>query len=305
MYKNSMGNTLFTLTSNAMKIKRLTILFITIATALQAFSQIKMPMGSKSEIDAFYKTTTYVVLKNEFMSDYNDAIKQAVENHWNITPYKFIKANEFEKLRHDNDKSFLMINIAYFDKDKSDTKFEFLMLSLGGSKYKTINDMPTICAVPLCYFGDENEEKYIYKVGAMVKHCQTHVEICHKHPELTKETIIDYYKNNAGSLADKTLYLLKNDIANDLQSNSAIKSIYPYDAKIVTLERIVELINTNDANALIVHIINPTENSGLQYCIKIITDVKNGMIYYYDFQKLKKNSYGCITSDDLKKLSKK
>lgn len=282
--------------------KRLTILLIIIlATALQAFSQIKMPMGNKSEVEKFYKTTTYVVLKNDFMCDYNDKIKDAVEKHWTATPYKFIKASEFEKLRRDDDKSFLVVNIAYFEGD--DTKFDFLILSLGGSKYKTVNDMPTLCAVPLCYQGDEDESKYTYKLGAMVKHCQTHVEICRKHPELTKEKIIDYYIDNSGSLAGKKLYLLKNDVSDDLRSNSALKSAYQ-NAELVTAKQIEELTNSNDDKALIVHIVNPYDSNGQQYCIKIIIDTK-GLIYYYDFQKLKKNTYGHITSDDLKKLSKK
>lgn len=268
---------------------------------MQAFSQIKIPMGNKSEVEKFYKTTTYVVMKNEFMSDYNDAIKAAVEKHWTATPVKYVKASEFEKLRHDDDKSFLVINIAYFEGD--DTKFEFLILSLGGSKYKTVNDMPTLCAVPLCYQGDEDEGKYTYKLGAMVKHCQTHVEICRKHPELTKEKIIDYYIDNSSSLAGKKLYLLKNDVSDDLRSNSALKSAYP-NAEFATAEQIEELTNSNDDKALIVHIVNPYDSNGQQYCIKIIIDTK-GLIYYYDFQKLKKNTYGHITSDDLKKLSKK
>ena len=280
----------------------LTILII-FATITEAISQIKIPMGNKSEVEKFYKTTTYVVMKNEFMSDYNDKIKEAVEKHWTATPVKFIKASEFEKLRHDDDKSFLVVNIAYFD--GNDTKFEFLILSLGGSKYKTVNDMPTLCAVPLCYNEDEDEEKYLYKLGAMVKHCQTHVELCRKHPELTKETILDYYINNSGDATDKKLYLLKNEVSEDLRSNSALKSAYPYEAEFATSEQIEKLIENNDDNALIAHIINPFEDSGLQYCFKLIIDTKNGMLYYYDFQKIKKNTYGHITSDDLRKLSKK
>lgn len=268
---------------------------------MQAFSQIKIPMGNKSEVEKFYKTTTYVVMKNEFMSDYNDAIKAAVEKHWTATPVKYVKASEFEKLRHDDDKSFLVINIAYFDGD--DARFEFLILSLGGSKHKTVNDMPTLCAVPLCYYDDEDEDKYTYKLGAMLKHCQTHVALCREHPELTKETILDYYTANTGNLAGKKLYLLKNDVSDDLRSNSALKSAYP-NAEFATAEQIEELTNSNDDKALIVHIVNPYDSNGQQYCIKIIIDTK-GLIYYYDFQKLKKNTYGHITSDDLKKLSKK
>ena len=286
-----------------MKIKSLILLIFIAAISTSAMAQIKMPIGSQSEVNKFYNTTTYVVMKNEFMSDYNEKIKEAVEKYWTITPVKYVKASEFEKLRHDDDKSFLVVNIAYFDGD--DTKFEFLILSLGGSKYKTVDDMPTLCAVPLCYYGDEDEEKYLYKLGAMVKHCQTHVETCHKHPELKKETTLDYYINNSSSLEDKTLYLLKDEVSDELRNKSALKEAYPYNAELVTSERIEELINANDDKALIALIINPFEGSGLQYCFKIIIDAKEGWIFYYDFQKLKKNSYGSITSDDLKKLSKK
>lgn len=285
-----------------MNIRRLILISVIAVISISALAQIKVPIGTQSEINTFYNTTTYVVMKNEFMSDYNIAIKQAVEKHWTITPYKFVKASEFEKLRHDDDKSFLVVNIAYFDGD--DTKFEFMILALGGSKYKTVDDMPTLCAVPLCYYGDEDEEKYTYKIGAMVKHCQTHVDICHKHPELKKETILDYYLNNSSNPAEKKLYLLKDEVSEDLRSNSALKDAYPYDAEFVTAERIEELINGNDDKALIALIINPFEGSGHQYCFKLIIDAKEGMIYYYDFQKLKKNTTGHITSDDLKKLSK-
>lgn len=303
MYRNTTENTLSISTNNTLIMKRLTILLIILATALQAFSQIKIPTGNKSEVEKFYKTTTYVVMKNEFMSDYNDAIKAAVEKHWTATPVKYVKASEFEKLRHDDDKSFLVINIAYFDGD--DARFEFLILSLGGSKYKTVNDMPTLCAVPLCYYDDEDEDKYTYKLGAMLKHCQTHVALCREHPELTKETILDYYTDNTGNLADKTLYLLKDDVSDDLRSNSALKSAYPYNIEFATAEQIEELTNANDDKALIAHIINPYDGDGQPYCIKLIIDASKGMLYYYDFQKLKKNTYGHITSDDLKKLSKK
>lgn len=285
-----------------MNIKQIILLFLAIVTTISTIAQIKVPIGTPDEINKFYKTTTYVVMKSEFMSDYNVAIKHAVEKFWTITPYKFIKASEFEKLRHDDDKSFIVVNIAYFDGD--DTKFEFMILSLGGSKYKTVDDMPTLCAVPLCYYGDEDEEKYTYKIGAMVKHCQTHVEICHKHPELKKETVLDYYISNSSNPADKKLYLLKDEISEDLRSNSALKEAYPYEVELVTAERIEELINENDDKALIALIINPFEGSGHQYCFKIIINVKEGLIYYYDFQKLKKNTIGYITSDDLKKLSK-
>ena len=111
------------------------------------FSQIKIPVASKSDISIFLKNKTYVVLKNDRMSDYNEALKEAINTHWDITEFEFIYESDFGKFRKDKDKSFLLINQIYFEKDKSQTLFDFLILTNGGN-FKTIDDMPTICAPP-------------------------------------------------------------------------------------------------------------------------------------------------------------
>lgn len=269
-----------------------------------SFSQnIKIPVASQSEIKKFYSTTTHIVLKNEFMSDYNTEIQALAEKFWTITPIKFIKESEFNKLRNDTDKSFLMITQVYFEEDKSKTMFDFLILSLGG-KYKTINDMPNICAIPLCYSGDE-EENYLHKLGAMLKHCQTHVELCRKNTELTKDNIANYYLKNSGNLQEKTLYVQKNELAEELRNEAKFKEIYQYGYKFSNPSEIKTLIANEDANAVIAHIISPLSGSSLSYCIKILIDVKDGLIYYYDMHKTKKHTEGNLLSSDIKKISNK
>lgn len=283
--------------------KRFITIILLLALALTINAQIKVPIGSKSDVKKFFETTTYVVLKNELLNDYNEAIKEAINAQWTITPVKFIQESEFNKLRNDADKSFLMINKVYFEEDKNKTKFEFLILSLGG-KYHTINDMPNLCAIPLCYEGDD-EEKYLYKLGVMIKHCQTHLTTCKDHPELTSETIMDYYLKTSGSLATKKLYLLKKEVAKELWNKNEFNAIYPYDYELTDAELIAELINNDSDNAVITHIISPLESSTLPYCVKIVIDANTGMLYYYDTQKLKQNHDGYITANDLKKLAKK
>ncbi len=266
---------------------------------------IKIPVGSNTDVKKFYSTTTYIVLKNEFMSDYNDAIEEAAKAFWTITPYKVIKASEFEKYRHDADKSFLMINKVWFEEDKTNTMFDFLILSLGG-KYKTVNDMPTLCAIPLCYSSENgNEENYVYKLGAMIKHCQTHVNICRDNPNLTKENMASYYLKNSGSMANKKLYLLKSEVSNELHNPSNFKEVYPYNFEFTNKDEIKNLITENNDKAVISHIINPLSGSSLSFCVKIFIDTKNGFIYYYDTERLKKNADGYILPNDLKKLAQK
>ena len=66
------------------------------------------PITRKQDIDDFLKTTTYVVLDDNAMTEWNFKIQEAVEKFWAITPYKFITRKEFDTLKNDMDKSFLV-----------------------------------------------------------------------------------------------------------------------------------------------------------------------------------------------------
>ena len=58
-----------------------------------------------------------------------------------------------------------------------------------------------------------------------------------------------------------------------------------------TKENISSLIENNDKNALVLHVLGPQLSSTLSYCVKIIIDTENGLIYYYDMHKVSdKNS---------------
>jgi hypothetical protein len=283
--------------------KKITFVIIIILTAIQAFSQLKIPVGTRSDINKFMTTTTYFVLKNDLLSDFNDALKEAAEKHWTITPYEFIYLSDFEKHKKDTDKSFLMINQVYFEKDKSQTLFDFLILTIGGN-FKTVNDMPTLCAVPLCYNG-ALESEYDYKTGLMIKFIQNHILICKQNPDLNENNIADYYISKTDSLKDKTLYLLKEEVAPDIRTKNSFASTYPYNFDYTTKENIRNLINNNSKDGLILHVLGPQIKSTLSYCIKIIIDTENGLVYYYDMHKINKKNPAHLLQSDLKKLTKK
>lgn len=283
--------------------KKTLLTFAASIIVLLASSQIDIPVGTKADINKLLKSTTYVVLKEDRMSDYNDAIKQAVESHWTLTPYEFIYLSDFNGMRKDPNKSFLMINQVYFEKDKSQTLFDFLILTIGGN-YKTVNDMPTICAVPLCYNG-ALESDYSYKLGLMVKFAQNHVNICKQNATLNSENIAEYYMTKSGSPKKKTLYLLKEEIEPQIRTQTSFASSYPYNFQYSTREDIAKLISNNDQNAIILHVLGPQIKSTLSYCVKIIIDTENGLIYYYDMQKISKKKPAHLLKSDLTKLAKK
>ena len=283
--------------------KLIITLFSMLFSSLITFSQFHIPIGSKSELTKFYQSKTYIVLKNDIFSDYNTAMKDAAEKFWKISKFEFINESEFQKQRQDNSKAFLVINQVYFEKDKSNTLFDFLILTIGG-KYRTINDMPTLCAIPLAYNG-ANEEDYVYKLGLMLKFIQKHIETSNNNPGLNSESILTYYLNQSGSSSEKTLHVLQNEIEIDIRSQYAFKNEYPGNFKFSSKEEIKSLINNSDSNALILHKIGPQPNSKLSRCIKFVMDTKNADIYYFNQHNINKKNANALLKSDLRNLYKK
>ncbi len=268
-----------------------------------AFSQIKIPVATHSQITKFLNNKTYVVLKNDRMSDYNFAIKDAFEKHWTLTEYEFVYESDFKNLRKDADNSFIMINQIYFEKDKTQTMFDFIVATSGGN-FRSVDDMPTICAVPLCYHG-ALESDYDYKLSLMVKFIQNHITTTNENPSLNEDNIADYYINKSGSLKRKTFYLRKEEVEPAIRTKNSFGGSYPYNFDYTTSENIKDIIDNNTKDAVILHLICPKLNNTLSYCIKIIIDTEEGLIYYWDKHKLSNKNGDYLLKSDLKKLAKK
>ncbi|MDD2637110.1 MAG: hypothetical protein PHW82_16595 [Bacteroidales bacterium] len=279
------------------------ILILVLISYINSFAQINIPVGTQSQLNNFLNSKTYVVLKNDRMSDYNFAIKEAIEKHWTLTDYEFVYESDFKNLQNDPKNSFIMINKVYFEKDKTQTLFDFIIVTLGGN-HRNANEMPTLCAIPLCYKG-ALESDYDYKIPIMIKHIENHITTCKANPSLNEDNIAEYYFNKSGSLKKKTLYLLKEEVEPEIRTKNSFASTYPYSFDYTTRENINSITNNNTKNAVILHLICPKLNNTLSYCIKIIIDAENGLIYYWDQHKINKKNKDYLLKSDLKKLVKK
>jgi hypothetical protein len=284
-----------------MKLYNLTLIaFCLITTSIHA--QVSISVGTSSEVNMFTKRTTCFVIKDELISDYNDIIKQSVEQYWTITPYEFIGTADFHKMRTDKNYAFIVLNQVSFDKDKTNTRFDFMIATLGGN-YKTINDMPTLCAIPLCYNGDD-EENYVYKLPLVIKFIQNHIQVCKDNPELDDKSIVKYYTDKADNLTEKTLYLNKADLDSEIRSESSFSENYTGNFKITDIETIQSIIDNNNSDAAILHLIKPQPGNGLDRCFKLIIGVENAQLYYYDMHSVNKKKPALLLKSDIKNMQK-
>jgi hypothetical protein len=280
--------------------KRIFVLLLCSGFIKPGYSQGYVP--SHEDIKAFFTTKTLVVMEDNPLMEFNQNIRQVMKQEWNITDYDFISFKEFENKRMDPKYSFLLMTQVSFENDKTDAIYRFLHLSLGGDYFR-LNQMPDIASVPVAYF-NVDEDNYAYKLGILVRFIQKHALLLKAHPEIVSVNVLKHYNDNIKEIKDKTLYLLENELAKEVNSVARIKKIYPYKFKIVTKEEIELAIKDRREDIVFLHKVGPEGTKLDARCYKIIIGAGDANFYYFDYHKISdKNPDGFLASD-FKKLAK-
>ncbi|MGQ1890843.1 hypothetical protein ACT29H_10400 [Thermophagus sp. OGC60D27] len=279
--------------------KRLSLLLVLISFQLIAFAQEHVP--ELKDYQNFAKSKTLVLLEKNPMSDFNLVIRKVMKNTWTLTPYEFIDDAEFEAYRNNSNYSFLMITIASFDKDRTKARYRFLSL-LRAERGKSVRDMPDLCSLPLSYVQVE-DDNYSYKIEAFLRFMQNHVQLMLDHPELIGSDPFKYYnKKKKEELAQKTLFLVKDDLARDIDTEAEIRAIYPHDFKIVTREEVAQAIRDHWEDVVFLHKVGPESTRIRARVYKVLVGAGEPSIYYFDYQMMKKAQDDAFQAKDLKKI---
>jgi len=259
-------------------------------------------LPTAEDLEHFHTTRTYVVLERNPMSDYNIEIQDAVKKFWDITEYEFLKMEDFADKSFDKNASFLYLAGVSFEKDRTDTRYEFLCLSLGGD-HVALDDLKDVANIPMSFYGVD-EDHFAYKLGIMVRFLQYHVRLITEHPNIVDANVYNYYNKNMADVKGKTLYLIEDELARDISTIKKIKAIYPYDVKIVNREEIKDLIMAEDPDAVVLHKVGPEGKKLKARVYNILIGAADAQFYYFDYHKESEKSPDAFLASDLKKLAR-
>jgi hypothetical protein len=280
--------------------KRMMLISLLVAMSVGLFAQDYVP--TKEAIGRFAKTKTLVVLEDNPLSDFNMTLKQVMPEEWTMTPYDFISWKEFETKRMDSKFSFIILDQVKFDKDKTNAKYNFMSLVMGGAAL-TINTMPDLCSIPLSYYGI-GDDTYSYKLGILIRFMQNHVKLLQDDPKIASENILRHYNDNIQLLQGKTLYFVANELAKDVNTLAKIKKIYPGPVKLVTQEEIKQAIS-DKLDVVFLHKVGPESTKFKSRCYKILIGAADAKFYYFDYHMVTDDDPDGFLAKDLKKLAKK
>lgn len=279
------------------------ILIIIPAFLLSVLLSGQAPFPSKDEIKQFSASKTCVVLENDPFSSYNVFIKKGMKEYWKVTPYEFIDVEEFNVRRSKQAYSFIVLTETNFDKDKSNSVFNFINL-LQGKNVDKLGELPEICAVPLSYAGEDDLE-YGYKLGAILSFMQKHAMLIMEDPSKTGRKYLKYYNENVPEVMNKTILVKQEDLSPDISTIEKIKAIYSNKIEIVPEEEIVKAIENKTPDTVILHKVGPVGDLKDQgYCFKMLIGTDDARMYYYNQHKIDKSNPNGLLPADLKRLAR-
>lgn len=284
--------------------KKLLVVIVIGLFGISLFAQ-KEYVPTKEELLKFKSTKTLVVLEDNPLSDFNLTAKEILPAEWKLTKFDFITWKDFEKLRTDPAYSFILMNQVKFQNDKTNAKYNFLSLLLGGTS-PSLGDMADLCSVPLSYTGVD-EDHYSYKLGIMLRFMQNHVQMLLDNPELLSVNIFKHYNDNIAELKGKTLYFIPDELSKDINTVAKIKKVYSGDVKLVTREQMREAIDNRTPNVVFLHKVGPEGTRIKSRCYNILMGVDDAKFYYFNYHMVGDDSddADAFLLSDLKKIAKK
>jgi len=254
------------------------------------------------DVERFFDTKTMVVLDANILNTFDQEIKEAMKNEWTITEYEFLPFEDFQNSIQNPNYSFLYIANVVFEKDKTNTTYRFLNLSMGGKGYE-LNHMADLVAVPVGYKNVE-EDSYNYKLGILVRFIQNHIQLIREKPEIISANVFKHYNDNTKNIQGKTLYLIESELAKGLQSPSKVKAIYPYKFEFVTSEEIRQAIKDRDESVVFLHKVGPEGTRMKARCYKVLIGAADANFYYFNFHNISDKKPDGLLESDFKKLRK-
>jgi hypothetical protein len=261
------------------------------------------PFPSKDEIKQFTASKTYVVLEDDPFSSFNSYIKDAMKEYWKVTPYEFTTTREFNVNRTNPAYSFIVLTETNFDRDKSNSVFNFVNL-LQGKKVNKLGEMPEICAIPLS-FAEEEDLDYGYKLGAILSFIQKHAMMIAEDPSLTGRKYLKYYNKFVPDVMSKTILIRQEDLSPEIDTPEKIRKIYSNKIEVVSEEDIVKAIENKTPNTLILHKVGPVGDDVTSgYCFKMLIGTDDSNMYYYNQHLIDKNNPNGFLPSDLRRLAR-
>ena len=203
-------------------------------------------------------STTTVVVLDDYDSEYNDIMRQAMQRHWTLTPVKFTTESQKIPFLGNRDYSILMKNqaVRVEKRVKGEFKIHFNEIGLYPG-YRTLDkeDLHSRDAYAKIRVDSLHKtETYLYKLEGLI-HAMHDYLVYASQGNIRRNTyekdMKQYLNEKVSTLASKTLYITYQDVPKE---DKHLVDAYQHTFKFIDKSELQEKIALGDSSAAFLHI---------------------------------------------------
>lgn len=246
----------------------------------------------KMKLEDFPEKITKIVLPGNMFRDV--ALKDEIQNHWNISPFEFCSSEEFEALKTSPDYYFLLVVESRFRKE-SEPGLEFLSLVKGGpAATKGIEEMLEVVSMPFCSVEYPSGRELTF-LPAFIDIIQAHV-LASMEKDVNAYAGLSNYSLNMASAKNMDIVFSEDDLSEGLTLPATMKKM--------TEEETDEYLIDRTPDTLVSYVVAPTEAKPGSYCYKMLIDSGTHTLYYFRRHRISKKYGPGFLSEDILRITK-
>lgn len=275
-----------------MMMKKILILLVaalSIPAVMAAQAQITT---KKVKIEDFTEKVTKVVLSGNMF--YDSTLKEAVREHWTISPYEFCSIEDFQEMKTDADYYFLIKVKGQFRKE-SGPGIEFLSLLKGGPEAeKGLDKMLELITFPYAAVDSPSGRETVF-LPLMLNIVQQHV-LSSIATDIVAYSPLIAYSNNIGKIKGKQVIIAEEDLSADVLQ---LEDVYLKAPIVVTdMDTADEYVAGNVADAVVSYTVCPEDPQPGAFCYKMLVNAEDGELYYFRKHRItRKTGPGFLVED--------
>ncbi len=266
--------------------------FFAILITLTASATIK---ADNTTLTERLRNPVYVVLSDD-NTEFNTAVKSAVENFWTVSDYAFVSREEYKALKKSDVYIFLML-LDDESIDGSSNAYEHvlqLFYMVHSGSYRN-----NITGAPVANLTKENAALEITNAVRLVQD-KLSFKIAGEASTSEYANFEDAVKSRTGIVKTKKLYIAQEDLDKDLANLEDIKNVYSGEVIIVSKAELAKMVNEKND---ILYVSVGSYKNGMGYMnLKQVLNADSGTVLYNNETKSVKPV--AFNKSDFEKLSK-
>ncbi len=278
--------------------KRIFILIVLTIFTGNLFAQIMIP--TDEQIKKFFKTKTMVVENQDPFSSYNEVMKEVMNKYWKVTPWEFLPADDFEENMYRTDYSFLVVSPVYIDVQQETLSFRLLNFLLNG-RTRNINNLPDLGSFPILFEAFDYSAPF-YLLHSIIQFMQRNIIFLSENPGMTPMKMLKYYNDNNDKVKNYELWVKKDQLEPDIDTEKEFKDVYDHKVKFVEEEELKEAVVNQNKNIAFLYKVTSISYVNKGRTIKAIFTT-DGQLLYINQHKVSENKPDAFLAKDFKKLN--